>query len=394
MAEQEKRKFGVVKRPSVRQDFYQWVLEGFIDYKGWQRLGLILLGGSVFIFLLAYFPAILLVGITILPFYPVVHWLVGKSRRKKYAVLLIIRLKHKKVMKKVTVGDNFNVDVETIETTSDTADIKLVPENVISSGRNQNAVEMVNTVERRMRNGRKLYIGEDMSIDQEEDAPQNMVKQQKGSITVFGAPDESFGNVALLTAISGITVKVNAKFEKTLRKIEQHGTLDPEDIARIRHNIKQVYDLIDQANDIIYGVQEEIQMFPFEPIDIDTIKRKYERQFIVGVGNWKGEWAEKMKQLGEYRKERPDTLMPHMLSLAEQSNIVSQQLMTLGLFAKQMQGRATLAALKQLLDLFGYDSEEIRRVIEIEVKRKGLIPTTDLEKEQEEEKEEEEEAEE
>ena len=383
----DKRKFGIVKRASLREDFWQFVLENFIDYKGWQRLGLIVAGGVTFIFLVAYFPSILLVGITIMPVYFVVYWLVGKSRRTRYAVLLLIRLRHKKVPQKVTIGDNYNIDIDTIETTSDMADIKMIPENIITSGRHKSGVEMVNIVERRMPNGRKLFIGETTSHeldDADEENNENPSKKQKGSLTIYGYPDESFGNVALLTAVSGITIKVNPKFEKTLKKIEQHGILDPEDIARIRHNMKKVYELIDQANDIIYAVQEEIQVLPFDPIDVRTLKRKHERQFIVGMGKWKGEWAERMKLLGKYRSETPDTLMPHMLSLAEQANTISQQLIEIGLFSKQMQGRATLAALEQLLKLFGYDSEEIKRVIEIEVKRKGLIPTTELEKENEE----------
>lgn len=390
---QEKRKFGVVKRASIKEDFWQWVLEGFFDYKGFQRLLLILAGAGAFLFLVTYFPSILIVGITLLPFYFVVHWLVGKFRRVKYSVVLIIRLKHKKVQKKVTIGDNYDINIETIETTTDAADLKMIPENIISPTKSKDSVNFVNMVERRMPNGRKLYIGETKSTDQDDVDEDHPAKKQKGPLTIYGAPDESFGNVALLTAVAGISVKVNPKFEKVLKKIEEHGQLEPQDIARLRHNMKSALELIKQANDIAYSVQQEIQVLPFEPIDVQTLRKRHERQFVVGVAKWKGEWAEKMTKLGEYRQETPDTLMPHMLSLAEQANVVSQQLIEIGLFSKQMQGRATLAALEQLLKIFGYDSEEIKRVIEIEVKRKGLIPTTELADEQESGKEEEEETE-
>ncbi len=391
--QQEKRKFGVVKRPTTREDFWQWVLEGFIDYKGWQRLLLILAGIGAFLLLIAYFPSILLVGVTILPFYFVVHWLVGKFRRVKYSALLLLRIMHKQVQKTVTIGDNYDITIETIETTSDAADLKMVPENIIQPTASKDGINFVNVVSRRMPNGRKLYIAETLSTDQDETDEDHPAKKQKGPLTAYGAPDESFGNVALLTAVAGITLKVNPKFEKVLKKIEDHGQLEPQDIARLRSNMKTVYDLIGQANDIIYAVQEEIQMFPFDPIDVRTLKKRHERQFVVGMAKWKGEWAEKMARLGDYRHETPDSLMPHMLSLAEQANHVSQQLIEIGLFSKQMQGRATLAALEQLLKIFGYDSEEIKRVIEVEVKRKGLIPTTEIAEEQDENKEEPEEVE-
>ena len=51
------------------------------------------------------------------------------------------------------------------------------------------------------------------------------------------------------------------------------------------------------------------------------------------------------------------------------------------LFSKQMMGRATLSSLKELLEITGYDSGDLKRVIEVEVKRKGLIPTQEVEEE-------------
>jgi hypothetical protein len=70
-----------------------------------------------------------------------------------------------------------------------------------------------------------------------------------------------------------------------------------------------------------------------------------------------------------------------MLSLAEQANIISQKLIEMELFSKQMMGRATLSSLKELLEITGYDSGDLKRVIEVEVKRKGLIPTQEVEEE-------------
>lgn len=384
MTEDTKRKFGTVKRPTIMGDFWQYTLEQFYEYKGFQRLGLILLGLFTTLFLVAYFSAIVFVAISLIPVYFVVNYLVGKSRRKNYSLYLKIPVKHKKVHRQTRIGDNYDIQIDTIETKTDVADVKLIPEKIIAGGNKMSGgINTVNIVERRLTNGRKLYIAEaDSLTDEGEDVEDvDIKKRQKGTVTIYGSPDESYGNIALLTAVSGITIKVKPKFEKQMKKIEEHGLVDPSDIARIRSDAKKVWELIDQANNIIYSIQEEIQAFPFDPIDVESIKRKHERQFLVGMGKWKGEWAEKMERLGAYKQETADTLMPHMLSLAEQANIISQKLIEMELFSKQMMGRATLSSLKELLEITGYDSGDLKRVIEVEVKRKGLIPTQEVEEE-------------
>ena len=97
MTEDTKRKFGTVKRPTIMGDFWQYTLEQFYEYKGFQRLGLILLGLFTTLFLVAYFSAIVFVAISLIPVYFVVNYLVGKSRRKNYSLYLKIPIKHKKV---------------------------------------------------------------------------------------------------------------------------------------------------------------------------------------------------------------------------------------------------------------------------------------------------------
>lgn len=381
MAEQEKRKFGTVKRSTLWGDLWQYVLEQFFDYKGFQRVGLITVAILFFLLLIAYFPAIILVGFTMFPIYFIVYSLVGKFRRNKYSSLLLVRQKHKKVPKKVTIGDNYDINIENIETTSDLAELKLIPESIISPTPSKDSINFINCTERRMPNGRKLYIGEAISTDYEIDE-ENPRKKQRGPMTVYGYPNETYGNIALLTAVAGLNLKVNPKFEKVVKKLENNGVLEPEDIARIRANMKKVYEMVDQVNDLIYDVYDEIQQFPFEPLDTRKM-RKQERKFIVGMGSWKGEWAEKLAKVGEYQTLTAESITPHLLLLSEQANLVAQQLINIGLFSKQMQGRATLAALEQLLKIFGYDSEEIKRVIEHEVEVKGLIATTSLANENE-----------
>ena len=376
------RKFGdVVRRQTVREEFKQFVLEKFIDNKWWMK-ALILLGlGGLITLLAVYVPVILVVAITLIPIYIPVYFWVGHRRRKNWDYIAVVRIKDKKITKEVNLDEDFNMKIETVASKSDAFDLYMAPAKLFSTTASKNTIQEINTIVRKTSDGRTVHIAESMSIEDSDDVSDEDVvygKRARKTIVLRGTPDETYGNIAILRAVSGITVNVNKKFEKTLDRIMKTGIVEPETVGEIRKKYKEALSQVDTINDKLLEIRDEIGIFPFQPIDLKTLRDDNERAFVVGVGEWKGEWHTKLLNAKKYKDLSPDELMPSILHMVDRARVVDTELTQIQMFQKQRDNKNVLNMFGEFLKLVGWNPEEIKRMTETEAKQKGLLTSTEL----------------
>ena len=376
------RTFGeAVKRQTVGAEFKQYFLEKFLDNKWWQKILIIVAFLAVVAFFAAYAPVVILIAISIIPLYIPVYLWVARSRRKHYDFIIIPRIKDKKITKEVKMDDDFDLKIETIASKSDAFDIYMAPTKLFSTASSKNTIQEINTIVRKTSDGRTVHIAESMSSEDYEDGGDEEIllgRKTKRAIVLRGTVNESYGNIAILRAVNGVTMNVNPKFDKTIKTIEKNGLVEPEIIGELRKIYSEAMDYIEKANDNCMRIQEQIGVLPFTPIDVNHFRDSNERAFVVGVANWKGDWVEKMHRALKYHEVDPETLMPSILHMIDRANVVDTELTQIEMFQHQRNNKNVLNMLGDFLTLLGWDPKEVKRMMEREATQKGLVVTTDL----------------
>lgn len=376
------RTFGeAVKRQTVGAEFKQYFLEKFLDNKWWQKILIIVAFLAVVAFFAAYAPVVILIAISIIPLYIPVYLWVARSRRKHYDFIIIPRIKDKKITKEVKMDDDFDLKIETIASKSDAFDIYMAPTKLFSTASSKNTIQEINTIVRKTSDGRTVHIAESMSSEDYEDGGDEEIllgRKTRRAIVLRGTANESYGNIAILRAVNGVTMNVNPKFDKTIKMIEKNGLVEPEIIGELRKIYSEAMDYIEKANDNCMRIQEEIGVLPFTPIDVNHFRDSNERAFVVGVANWKGDWVEKMHRALKYHEVAPETLMPSILHMIDRANVVDTELTQIEMFQHQRNNKNVLNMLGDFLTLLGWDPKEVKRMMEREATQKGLVVTTDL----------------